>query len=167
VLLGIDSDSALLSAWRALHQNLRSSRPDLRLDGILVERMCEKGFELIIGGRRDPLWGPVLLVGFGGVLAEAVSDTRLLAPDLTPSEIEDELETLRCSAVLRGFRGAPPLDTHAVARALAALGTCMLSNPRIREIEINPLVVYPRGKGAVALDGLLSIEDERKDSSNE
>jgi len=160
VFVGIDSDIALLEAWHALHRNIRTSRPDLLLEEVLVERMSEKGIELIVGGRRDPQWGTILLAGFGGVLAEAVSDTRLLAPDLTPDEIEHELEHLRCSAILRGFRGSPALDTPAVARTIAALGACMLSDSRILEIDINPLVVYPRGQGAVALDALIRTADD-------
>lgn len=162
VLLGIESDAALADAWRALHQNIRNSQPELILEQVLVERMSDKGFELIVGGRRDPQWGPVLLVGFGGVLAEAVSDTRLLAPDLTPEEIERELDSLRCRAILRGFRGSPALDTPAVARVIAALGRCMLSDPRILEIDINPLVVPPLGRGAVALDALVRVADDSK-----
>ena len=159
VVLGIDSDNELLAAWQAIHRSVHAARPELVLDGILVERMSEKGFELILGARRDPEWGPVLMAGFGGVLAEAVSDTRLLAPYLTLNEIEQELKSLRCNAVFRGFRGGPPLDTPAVARVIAALGACMLSETRIREIDINPLVVYARGKGAVALDALVSVDD--------
>ena len=141
-------------------------RPNLRFEALLVERMSKGGIELIVGGRRDPLWGPVLLVGFGGVLAEAVSDTRLLAPDLTPAEIERELAGLRCSALFRGFRGSPALDTPAVAHIVAALGSWMLAELRIREIDINPLVIFPCGEGAVALDALISIDDRRKDGSS-
>jgi acyl-CoA synthetase (NDP forming) len=159
VLLGIESDSELRQAWHALHRNVHVSSPGLHLEGVLVEREMERGLELIIGGRRDPQWGPILLVGLGGVLAEAVADTLLLPPDLAPDEIERELERLRCSAVLRGFRGGPALDTPAVARIVALLGACMRSEARICEIDINPLVVYARGKGAVALDALIAIDN--------
>lgn len=167
LLLDIQSEADLLDGWHALHQNVHNARPDLRLDGVLVERMSEKGFELIVGGRRDPQWGPVLLVGSGGVLAEAMSDTRLLAPDLTPDEIERELDHLRCAPILRGFRGSPALDTPAAARMIATLGAWMLSEPRVREVDINPLVLFPCGKGAQALDALISIDDGRKDNSHE
>lgn len=162
VLVSVNSDAALLEAWNELHRNIRVSRPDLLFDEVLVEHMSEKGMELIVGGRRDPLWGPILIVGFGGVLAEAVADTRLLAPNLSSDEIECEMDRLRCSAILHGFRGSPPLDTPAVARVIAILGAWMLSSPRILEIDINPLVVYPEGHGAVALDALIRIADDAK-----
>ena len=160
VLLGIDSDESLLAAWQTLHRNVRMARPAVVLDGVLVERMGGKGIELIVGARRDPHWGPVLLAGFGGVLAEAVEDVRLLAPDLSLTEIEHELLRLRCSALLRGFRGAPAADVPAIATVIAAISRWMRAEPRILEIDINPLVAYRQGQGVVALDALISIAPE-------
>jgi acyl-CoA synthetase (NDP forming) len=157
VVLSIDSDDALRAAWDTLQSNVRRARPDLALDGVLVERMGEQGVELIVGGRNDPQWGPVLLVGFGGVLAEATDDNRLLAPDLSIEEIKCELDKLRCSALLRGFRGAPALDIEAVASIISTLGRWMRTEPRLLEIDINPALVYPEGKGVLALDALISI----------
>jgi acyl-CoA synthetase (NDP forming) len=161
VQLGIDSDHALLAAWEKLHGNVRSANPALSLDGVLVERMGGRGAELIIGARNDAQWGPVLLIGFGGVLAEAAGDVRLLAPDLSAHEIECELHKLHCSALLRGYRGAPAVDVSAAASIIANLGRWMRSEPRLLEIDINPVVVYAQGKGALALDALISIAPER------
>ena len=161
VLLGIDSDRALCAAWETLQRNVRSANSNLPLDGVLVERMGERGVELIIGGRNDAQWGPVLLIGFGGVLAEAAGDVRLLAPDLSAHEIECELHKLHCSTLLRGYRGAPAVDVSAAASIIANLGRWMRSEPRLLEIDINPVVVYAQGKGALALDALISIAPER------
>jgi acyl-CoA synthetase (NDP forming) len=157
VALGIDSDTALAEAWSALHRNVRSHLPELELEGVLVERMGEKGVELIVGARNDPQWGPVLLIGMGGVLAEALRDVRLLPPDLSTEAIKDELHQLRCAALLRGFRGSPALDVEAAAEAIRRLGALMQTTARIAEVDINPLVVYPKGAGAVALDALISV----------
>ena len=122
-----------------------------------MERMYEKGVEMIIGARNDPEWGPVLLVGSGGVLAELVKDVRLLPPDLSHNEIEQEIYKLRCGPIFQGFRGAPELDVSSVAKVVAAIGRWMRSAPQILEIDINPMVVYAKGKGAVALDALISV----------
>jgi acyl-CoA synthetase (NDP forming) len=157
VILNIHSDHALIEAWETLHRNVRGAHPELALDGVLVERMSEKGVELILGARNDPEWGPVLLVGFGGVLAELIQDARLLPPDLSLSEIELEILKLRCSPLFQGFRGAPEVDVPAVAHVVAAIGQWMRSTPQILEIDINPLVAYSSGKGAVALDALISV----------
>lgn len=167
VQLGISSPEELAAAWSALHRNVQRARPDLTLHGVLVERMARKGFELIVGARNDPQWGPVLMVGSGGVLAEAMKDVLLLPPNLTPNQIAEEMNALRCSALFRGFRGAPPLDVAGAARVIATLGNLMRSSPRIAEIDINPLVVYEQGQGAVALDALILVAPEDAESEGQ
>ena len=157
VVLGLASDDAVVDGWSMLHRNVTAFAPGLVLDGVLVERMGQKGVELIAGARNDPQWGPVLLIGFGGVLAEAIHDVRLLPPDLPIHCIEEEINQLRCSALLRGFRGAPALDIGAAATVVSKLGRLMRSNLDIVEVDINPLVIYPNGNGAVALDALICV----------
>ncbi len=130
------------------------------LDGALVERMGTKGVELIVGARRDPQWGPVLMVGFGGVLAEAIQDFQLMAPNSSRESIREKLNQLRCSPLLRGFRGAPAADVNATITVLEKIGLLMQSCSEISEIDINPLAVYPDGKGALALDALISVVDK-------
>lgn len=163
VITGIQTDRELADAWAALHSSIEVSRPDIALDGVLVERMHRAGIEMILGARRDSAWGPVLMAGFGGVLAEATHDVRLLAPDLSADEIEVELLSLRSAALLRGFRGAPEADVPALARILASLGALIGCHPEISEIDLNPVVVYARGEGAVALDALMVVEEDLPD----
>ena len=159
VILGIRRRVNCCRARARLHSAMcRMQHPELaRVDGVLVERMGAKGLELIVGARNDPQWGPVLLIGSGGVLAEAIKDVRLLPADLTRAAIEQELNQLRCGALLRGFRGSPALDIGAVADVVLSVGSLMRSMPEITEIDINPLVVYESGSGAVALDALISV----------
>jgi hypothetical protein len=157
VILGIENDSSLAEGWSKLHNNIKASRPGLELDGVLVERMGQRGTELIIGLRNDPDWGPVLLAGFGGVLAEALRDVRLMPADLPMEEIVKELGALRCATLFHGFRGSPPLDVEAAARILFALGEVARCYPNIEEIDINPVVIYAKGQGGLALDALISV----------
>jgi acyl-CoA synthetase (NDP forming) len=165
VILGIQSESELLQGWARLHRNVQKAHPALALDGVLVERMGIKGLELIVGGRNDPQWGPVVLVGSGGVQAEATKDVRLLPPDLSHEDIQRELNQLRCGALLRGFRGSPALDIGAVAEVVLRVGRLMPSMPQIMEIDINPLVVYENGGGAVALDALISVANHPEEKT--
>ncbi len=158
VILGVMSEAEVRESWLSIHRNVHSARPDITLAGVLVERMGEKGLELIVGGRNDPQWGPILLVGAGGVLAETMGDVRLIPSDLPRERIEDELRKLRCGPLLDGFRGSPALDVSAVAEVVAKIGNLMRIAPEIIEIDINPLVVYRLDKGAVALDALISAE---------
>jgi acyl-CoA synthetase (NDP forming) len=155
VVLNLNDTDALAAGWERLHEAVARSRPGLALDGVLVEQMCRRGTELIVGAQNDPDWGPVLLVGFGGALAEAWQDVRLLVPELSPEDIVQELYQLKSAALLRGFRGAPALDVRAAAEIVCRLGALMHSTPSIQEVDINPVVVYPEGEGAVALDALI------------
>lgn len=155
VVLGLGDEAALAAGWQRLQTSVAAARPDLTLEGVLVEAMGPRGTELIVGAHVDADWGPVLLVGFGGVLAEAIRDVRLIVPELSAEGIEQELLKLKTAALLTGFRGAPALDVPAAARIVARLGAMMLANDAIREVDINPVVVFPAGEGAIALDALI------------
>lgn len=155
VILNIDDAAALATAWYRLHANIRNHDASINLDGVLVEAMGEPGTELIVGARNDPDWGPILLVGFGGVTAELLRDIRLLPHDLPPEAIAAALRGLKQGQLLDGYRGSPPLDVEAAAEVIATLGRVLAGTPSIREIDLNPLVVYPKGAGVVALDALI------------
>ena len=135
-------------------QNVERAQPGLKLDGVLVEAMSPRGLELVVGARRDPRWGPVVMVGLGGIWVEALGDVRLMPPDLTEDEIVEELGKLKTAKLLQGFRGSPPVDVKAVAAAAAAVGRLMRARPDIAEVDINPLMVHAAGHGATALDAL-------------
>ncbi len=157
VIVGLGNQDALIAGWHRLSANLAASCPGLELDGVLVERMADKGVELIVGARNDPHWGATLLVGFGGVAAELLHDVRLLPPDLSCDAIAAEIRKLRLAPLLDGFRGAPTADVAAVATLVQQLGRMMIANPAIREVDLNPVVVAPVGQGAVALDALITL----------
>ena len=155
VILNLDNASALARGWRELYGNIAKHRPGMLLDGVLVEKMGKRGTELIIGARNDPEWGPVILAGFGGVTAEILHDFKLIPADTTVAAITRELDSLGQAPLLRGYRGSPALDVPAVAELIAKLGRLVLDEPAIQEVDLNPVVVYPVGEGAVALDALI------------
>jgi acyl-CoA synthetase (NDP forming) len=159
VILNIKDSEALAAGWKQLYENVARARPGLVLDGALVEKMGARGLELIVGAKNDKDWGPVLLVGFGGVLAEAIGDVRLLPPDLPADAIVDELHQLKSAALLKGFRGSPAVDVKTAAELIHRLGAYICSESAIKEIDINPVLVYPEGQGAVALDALIVTKE--------
>lgn len=156
VIVGIADGEALEAAWTKMQADVAKARPGLVLDGLLVEGMGARGVEMIVGAKRDPSWGPVLLVGFGGVAAELLHDVVLLPPDLTREEIKAKIGTLRMVALLQGFRGAPVADLDALAATVEALGAVVRGTPEIGEVDLNPVLVLPQGQGALALDALIS-----------
>lgn len=153
VVVGLKDAQALREGWERLLANVAAARPELELDGVLVEAMGAPGVELIIGARRDPEWGPVLMVGLGGIWIEALKDVRLIPANATEDDIATEIGLLKGAALLRGLRGSAPVDIAAIARTVARLGQVMLSCPEVGEIDINPLVAYP--DRVVALDALV------------
>jgi len=155
VILGVCDVDALRRAWDQIHGTVGAARPDLRLDGVLIERMSRPGLEFIVGARRDPDWGPVVAVGFGGTLVEIMDDVRLIAPDVTTDDVVRELRRLRGASLLAGVRGAPPADVAALAAIVAKVAALMRAAPEVMEIDLNPIMVYSKGQGACALDALV------------
>lgn len=159
VAIGILNGDMVDAAWQRLYENAARLRPDVTLDGILVETLYARGTEMIIGARRDPEWGPVVMVGLGGVWTEALEDIRIFPAGLSAAEIREEIGRLKGARLFAGLRGAPPLDIDEAVRIAAAIGETMLAAPEIEEIEINPLGLREAGQGAVALDALMVVRD--------
>lgn len=129
-----------------------------RLDAIgathyLVEAMAPPGVDLVLGARRDPVFGPILLLGLGGTTAEALADVAIRLAPLTPEEAAEMPSELACRALLDGWRGGPVLDPSQLGRLAARLGDLLLANPDLDEIEINPLRLT--SDGLIALDALV------------
>ncbi len=158
VILDLADAVAVRSAWHKLCANVAARAPDVTLDGALVERMSPKGIELMVGAKRDPRWGTVLLVGLGGIWVEALGDVQVLPGEADEQQVIEALHKLRCARLLAGFRGAPPADGAAVAQAVTAIGRLMHTVPGLTEIDVNPLMVHAAGQGATALDALLVLE---------
>ena len=112
---------------------------------------------MIVGAKNDPEWGPVVLAGFGGVTAEILADVRLFTPDLSEQAIIAGLMQLKSAALLGGYRGSPALDVAALARLIRQVSAILLAEPRIAEIDLNPVILHPAGEGVVALDALMLV----------
>lgn len=155
VILSIPDEPSLDAAWVQLAANVANYVPGLQLDGVLVEKMARKGVEMIVGARVDPEWGPVIMAGFGGVAAELLHDVVLLPPDLPRDNIIEAINGLRMAKLLDGFRGAPPADVDSFVTLIENLGQILLGTPWIREIDLNPVVLFAKGEGAIVLDALI------------
>jgi acyl-CoA synthetase (NDP forming) len=155
VMLNLADEGALRAGFTETMDNVKRAAPGVTLDGVLVERMSPKGLELMVGAKRDPGWGAVLLVGLGGIWVEALGDVQVLPATADEAQVIEALGQLRAAKLLAGVRGAPPADIEAVAKAATSIGRLIRTVPEIGEIEINPLMVHARGEGATALDALI------------
>jgi hypothetical protein len=126
-------------------------------EGYSVERTApvDDGIELIVGARRDPRFGPILLVGLGGLYAEVLEDVAVALAPVDSEEAEALIRTLRGASLLEGARGRRPLDVSSAARVAAAVSHVAAARPEIQEIEINPLLVLP--SGALGLDARVVV----------
>jgi acyl-CoA synthetase (NDP forming) len=155
VALNLANESALRAAWDAMMRNVKLAAPDVSLDGALVEKMSPHGVELMVGAKRDPGWGTVLLLGLGGIWVEALGDVQMLPGNADETQILEAMSRLRSKKLLDGVRGAPPADVGAVVRAVLGIGRLMQAVPEITEIDVNPLMAHSKGEGATALDALI------------
>lgn len=154
VLLDIADDAGVRSGFDALMR-----RSSVKLDGILVEEMIPGGREFVVGMSRDPQFGPVVMFGLGGVLAEALQDVVFGVAPLDEREADELLDEIRSKRLLGHFRGAPAVDRAVLTHAIRAVGQMALDHPEIQEIDINPMLV--KGKHPVAVDAVVTLGEPR------
>ena len=125
---------------------------------MLIQEQVPAGIELILGVKRDPVFGPVLLFGLGGIYAEALRDVGLALAPLTLSEARELMESTRGIALLKGARGRQPADLNAIAQLLVTLGDLAVTGA-VAEVDVNPLIVLDRAHDALRVaDALIVIE---------
>jgi acyl-CoA synthetase (NDP forming) len=156
VRVGIKDDAELRSAVDGMLADVARHLPQARVEGVLVQRMETKLVELILGYRDDPLVGPTVVLGAGGITAELNPDFAIRLAPVTVDEAHKMIEEVRITKLLRGYRGLPKGDCEALARAVSAFSQLALTKDvKVAEAEINPLFV--RADGVIAVDGLIRL----------
>jgi acyl-CoA synthetase (NDP forming) len=152
VALDLRDKAAVLMAAEALAASAKAAYPNAKIDGFLVQEMAS-GIEAIVGARSDKLYGPMLLVGAGGILVELAKDAALRMLPVTKTDVAAMIDGLKLNKLIAGYRGKGAADRAALEKTVLALAQFYLDHrARIEDIEINPLMVRPDGKGAVAVD---------------
>jgi len=149
VVLGLNDGAAVRREAEAMRARVLSQVPDATDLRFLVQRMVSGGVEVILGGRQDPSFGPVVMFGLGGVFVEVFGDVAFRVAPLTRADAEEMIAEIRGRALLEGARGRPPADREALVEAILAFSRLLVENPDIAEIEINPLLALPEGVVAV------------------
>jgi len=152
VVLNIKNKKSLERAVREINKKFADTP-----HALLVQKMAKPGFELIIGGRRDPVFGPVVLVGIGGIFTEIFRETVIDLAPVNKKTVMTMLRKLKGFTLLEGYRSQEPVNLAAVTAAVSALSRLLASRPDIMEIDVNPFIAYP--DGAVAVDALVRLDD--------
>jgi len=146
-----------VQSFGAIRENLLKYRAGARFEGVRVEKMAPEGYDLFVGGKLDPSFGPVVFFGTGGIFIEAFRDVANILCPAEPENIRKRLEQLRSYTVLQGLRGREPGDIDAFVDLVARVSMLLADHPEMVELDINPVRVFPRGKGVMALDARARI----------
>ena len=158
VKLNVASKGELASAAAEVVANARRAMPAAVLSGVLVSEMVPDGLETLIGVVNDPTFGPVVAFGLGGIFAETLKDTTYRIAPFDVETAREMIRELRGAALFDGVRGRPARDVEALARSLALVSElAWLTRDRLAEMDVNPVLVRPQGRGAVAADALMII----------
>jgi acyl-CoA synthetase (NDP forming) len=157
VQLNIQNDAQLKSGYEALKTNLQSQAPGLPFEGILVQQMISAdAVQTILGINRDPIFGPAVVLGLGGILVELLQDSQLRLPPLSRSEAMEMIRSLKGYRILGGYRGKPPADIEALADAVVQVAQMGVDlKDVLTSLDLNPLMVLPAGQGVMAADVLI------------
>jgi acyl-CoA synthetase (NDP forming) len=156
IKLGVRSETELEASFGEIIEKAKKFKADVKIDGVLVQEMAEKGVELIIGMKRDAGFGPVIMFGLGGILVEVFKDVSFRIPPLSLQDAREMIEEIKGSKLLMGYRGMEEMDCEAIASTLMSMAGLSLDlGEEIRELDINPVIVYPKGRGIKVVDALI------------
>ena len=157
IYLNIEGDADLIAAYDNLFKTVKKNAPKAVLQGVMVEKMYKAGEEIIIGMKRDENFGPLLMMGMGGIYVEALKDVSFRIAPVSENEIRKMIAETAAGKVLAGLRGTH-YDIDAVVENIKKIGQISVNFPEIKEIEINPLKVLHQGEGAVVLDSRMILD---------
>jgi acetate---CoA ligase (ADP-forming) len=154
--LGLEGEAVVREAYRRILARVREPDPAMRIEGVLVQAMAPRGIEMILGVSRDPDFGPMLMVGLGGIHVEVLKDVAFAPVPLGADEALELVGQLKGAALLDGARGERPADKQALAELMAALSRFAADHvDSVAEIDLNPVIVHPAGEGLTVVDALI------------
>ncbi|MEK7359978.1 MAG: acetate--CoA ligase family protein [Planctomycetota bacterium] len=160
VKVGINDNKGVNAAYMEIINNVQKNCPDAKIRGVIVSEMALPAPEVIIGGLRDPQFGPAVMFGMGGVFVEIFKDISFRISPLEEYEALEMIGEVKGSAILKGFRNSKALDVSTLAQTILKVSEMMISLLEIKEIDLNPILVYPKGVTAVDVRVILNRVQE-------
>jgi len=155
VKLNLKNASEVERAFGEVMENVKKSRPEAEVRGLLIQNMAPAGREVIVGATKDPQFGPIVMFGLGGVFVEVLKDISFRLPPVSRSEAMDMMGEIKGYPVLKGVRGAQPSDIDSLADVIEKTSRMVLDIPEITELDMNPIFVYE--KGLVVVDARILL----------
>lgn len=163
VMLNIAGPEEARRAYEKIMENVKKNCPDARINGVLMVPMLKKGLEMIIGVNNDPQFGPVIMAGMGGVFVEVFKDIAICPAPVNEAEVQKMLKSLKAYKLLNGYRGGEKYDIDALCRTIVSIGNfAAAKKDTLKELDINPLFVYPEGEGVGIADSLIINYGEKR-----
>jgi acetyltransferase len=166
VRIGLRDEEAVRLAFEEIMYNCSTAAPEASIEGVTVQEMVERGRELIVGAHRDPLFGPVIMFGLGGIYVETLQDVSFRIAPLTMEDTTMMMREIRSFPIIAGIRGEEPSDVGAVQKTVLSVSRIMEDHPEIQEMDINPLKALTFGKGAFAVDGRIALKLRTKENGS-
>jgi acetyl-CoA synthetase (ADP-forming) len=156
VIVGIKNLRHVRTGYRQIVKNVKKHNPDAKIVGILVQEMAPSGTEVIVGSIKDPQFGPAIMFGLGGVFVEVLKDVTFRIAPITEDEAAEMISEVKAYPLLKGYRNTPPADLKAITKILVNTSRLVTEHPEIKELDLNPIMVYE--KGAKAVDARIILE---------
>ncbi|MBA7595292.1 Peptidyl-lysine N-acetyltransferase Pat [subsurface metagenome] len=157
VKLGIKNEKELRENFEDIMREAKRYMPNARMLGVILQEFIDAKREVILGMNKDPQFGPLLMFGLGGIYVEVLKDVSFRVAPITDSEAWEMISEIKSYPILKGVRGEKPADINSIVNALLRLSQLVTDFPNILEMDINPLMVYDKGKGSVATDVRISL----------
>ncbi len=156
VMVNLSKGEDVRKGYRQILANVKKHEPKARVTGILVQEMAPSSTEVIVGSMKDPQFGPTIMFGLGGIFVEVLRDVTFRIAPLTEEEAREMITEVKAYPLLKGYRNTPPSDISAIVRILLNLSRLAIEHQEIKEVDLNPIMVYE--KGAKTVDARIILE---------
>jgi len=156
VIVGLKSAGEVRDAYKRILENVKKHRANAKIVGILVQEMAPASTEVIVGAIKDPQFGPALMFGLGGIFVEVLKDVTFRVAPINEDEAREMITEVRAYPLLKGYRNMPPADIEAIIKILLNTSRLVMEHEEIKEVDLNPIMVYE--KGAKTVDARIILE---------
>lgn len=156
VIVGLKDKDDIRRGYNQILQNAKKHDPKARITGVLVQEMAPASTEVIVGAIKDPQFGPAIMFGLGGVFVEVLKDVTFRIAPITEDDAQEMISEVKAYPLLKGYRNTPPADIEAITNILLSTSKLIMDYPEIKELDLNPVIVYE--KGAKTVDARIILE---------